>query len=251
MDNLHREPELSALADGQLRAKALRRGVQAASRQRRFAPRPGAGTTAPDRRGAAHRPASGMARRRRIPGEAAASACAQEAAVGAALPPGRRWPCPLTAARPPTTGAGSWWPASRRSPPFPPSAGTCWGGLAPAAGRSWPQHPPPCPAGGGRFDRGPMMRDPRLDQLLAAHRQLGGATALQEPRASCATPPSRAGPLRGADGGAPRPFRIEPQISRPRLLACGRGHVPAWARRSAGQPARGDEPRPSAPSTSG
>jgi sigma-E factor negative regulatory protein RseA len=26
-----------------------------------------------------------------------------------------------------------------------------------------------------------MLRDPRLDQLLAAHRQLGGATALQAP----------------------------------------------------------------------
>jgi sigma-E factor negative regulatory protein RseA len=26
-----------------------------------------------------------------------------------------------------------------------------------------------------------MIRDPRLDQLLAAHRQLGGATALQAP----------------------------------------------------------------------
>ncbi|MDB5857732.1 MAG: Sigma-E factor negative regulatory protein-like protein [Ramlibacter sp.] len=28
---------------------------------------------------------------------------------------------------------------------------------------------------------GPMIRDPRLDQLLAAHRQLGGSTALQAP----------------------------------------------------------------------
>ena len=26
-----------------------------------------------------------------------------------------------------------------------------------------------------------MIRDPRLDQLLAAHRQLGGGTALQAP----------------------------------------------------------------------
>lgn len=28
---------------------------------------------------------------------------------------------------------------------------------------------------------GPMLRDPRLDELLEAHRQLGGATALQAP----------------------------------------------------------------------
>jgi sigma-E factor negative regulatory protein RseA len=30
-------------------------------------------------------------------------------------------------------------------------------------------------------ERGPMIRDPRLDELLAAHRQLGGASALQQP----------------------------------------------------------------------
>ena len=30
-------------------------------------------------------------------------------------------------------------------------------------------------------ERGPMIRDERLDKLLAAHRQLGGATALQQP----------------------------------------------------------------------
>ena len=30
-------------------------------------------------------------------------------------------------------------------------------------------------------DRGVMIRDPRLDELLAAHRQLGGASALQMP----------------------------------------------------------------------
>jgi sigma-E factor negative regulatory protein RseA len=30
-------------------------------------------------------------------------------------------------------------------------------------------------------ERGAMIRDPRLDELLAAHRQLGGATALQTP----------------------------------------------------------------------
>lgn len=30
-------------------------------------------------------------------------------------------------------------------------------------------------------DTGPMLRDPQLDELLAAHRQLGGATALQAP----------------------------------------------------------------------
>jgi sigma-E factor negative regulatory protein RseA len=30
-------------------------------------------------------------------------------------------------------------------------------------------------------ERGPMIRDERLDELLAAHRQLGGASALQTP----------------------------------------------------------------------
>lgn len=30
-------------------------------------------------------------------------------------------------------------------------------------------------------DNGPMLRDPRLDELLSAHRQFGGATALQPP----------------------------------------------------------------------
>lgn len=30
-------------------------------------------------------------------------------------------------------------------------------------------------------ERGPMIRDPRIDEFLAAHRQLGGASALQMP----------------------------------------------------------------------
>lgn len=30
-------------------------------------------------------------------------------------------------------------------------------------------------------ERGPMIRDPQLDELLAAHRQLGGASVLQSP----------------------------------------------------------------------
>jgi sigma-E factor negative regulatory protein RseA len=30
-------------------------------------------------------------------------------------------------------------------------------------------------------ERGAMIRDPRLDEFLAAHRQLGGASALQMP----------------------------------------------------------------------
>jgi sigma-E factor negative regulatory protein RseA len=34
------------------------------------------------------------------------------------------------------------------------------------------------PAGG---ERGVMIRDPALDEFLAAHRQLGGASALQTP----------------------------------------------------------------------
>lgn len=37
----------------------------------------------------------------------------------------------------------------------------------------------------------PMLRDPRLDELMAAHRQLGGHSALQVPAGFCATPRTR------------------------------------------------------------
>ena len=36
-------------------------------------------------------------------------------------------------------------------------------------------------ADAGASERGVMIRDPRLDEMLAAHRQLGGASALQAP----------------------------------------------------------------------
>ena len=36
-------------------------------------------------------------------------------------------------------------------------------------------------ADAGSSERGVMIRDPRLDEMLAAHRQLGGASALQAP----------------------------------------------------------------------
>ena len=39
----------------------------------------------------------------------------------------------------------------------------------------------PAAAGPAPVQAAAMIRDPRLDQLLAAHRQLGGATALQAP----------------------------------------------------------------------
>jgi sigma-E factor negative regulatory protein RseA len=53
------------------------------------------------------------------------------------------------------------------------------GGAAPAAGQLAAKAPAGVVLTG--TDRGVMIRDPQLDELLAAHRQLGGGSALQTP----------------------------------------------------------------------
>lgn len=56
------------------------------------------------------------------------------------------------------------------------------GGGAPAAQPQLAAIPEAAPGAVlARGDAGVMIRDPRLDELLAAHRQLGGASALQMP----------------------------------------------------------------------
>ena len=56
------------------------------------------------------------------------------------------------------------------------------GGGAPAAQPQLAGAPEAAPGAVlARGDTGSMIRDPRLDELLAAHRQLGGASALQMP----------------------------------------------------------------------
>jgi sigma-E factor negative regulatory protein RseA len=44
-----------------------------------------------------------------------------------------------------------------------------------------PLPPPSAPVVAANDSLGPMMRDPQLDELMAAHRQLGGHSALQVP----------------------------------------------------------------------
>lgn len=56
---------------------------------------------------------------------------------------------------------------------------TVWSGSPAGAGPQLAGVPPGTVLAG--TERGPMIRDPQLDELLAAHRQFGGASALQTP----------------------------------------------------------------------
>jgi sigma-E factor negative regulatory protein RseA len=172
---------ISALADGQLRGEALARGVQLA------ADGPGRGTwhaycvigevlrSGQATSGSA--PAPFLARlQARLQQEPVCAAPAQE-------------PAPLLPARAGTVAANDWrWKlvAGFASVAAVAAVGwNVWGsaGLQPAAQPQLAAAPASVlPAGVlpvAAASSAAMIRDPRLDQLLAAHRQFGGATALQ------------------------------------------------------------------------
>jgi hypothetical protein len=169
MEQMDKQELISALADGQLQGEAFALGVECGGRDRRAAglvrlPRGG--------RGPAH--AGGQ---RGTPPEASWPGCSSAAGAGAprCRPCGPSW-WPSRRRGRQRLASGSSRPASPRSRRSPPWAGTCGraaAGPAPA-GRSSASRA----AGGRGGRRRPLIRDPRLDKLLAAHRQLGGATAL-------------------------------------------------------------------------
>lgn len=177
MENMQTQELMSALADGQLQGEAFARGVEAAAsdpaareawhtyhligdvlRSGEFA----AGTM----------PTAFLSRlRSRLQQEQGFAAAAQQQTQAA--PPQReaandasfRWKLVAGIASVAAVAAIGW---------------TALGGLAGKPGQGQ------LAAGGAGTviagsERGAMIRDPRLDEFLAAHRQLGGASALQMP----------------------------------------------------------------------
>ena len=171
MDKMDNQELISALADGQLRGAAFGRAVEAA------ADGPGQRTWQ-----AYHVIGEVLRTGRHVPAtapdrclERLQQRLQQEAVARPALaiePP----------RRPAAHAANDWgWKVAAGVASVAAVAAIGWNLVAsgPAAG---PQLAA-APAAGvpAAVQPAAMIRDPRLDQLLAAHRQLGGATALQAP----------------------------------------------------------------------
>jgi sigma-E factor negative regulatory protein RseA len=172
MDKMDNQELISALADGQLRGEALALGVQAAAADARGREawcayhlvgevlRTGrANTCAPSE--------AFLARlQRRL----------QEEQAAASAPAAR----PLVVA-PAREAANDWrWKIAAGVASVAAVAAVGWNMWGAGTGSVQPQlaaAPAAAPAV-VEASAAPMMRDPRLDRLLAAHRQLGGATAL-------------------------------------------------------------------------
>lgn len=173
-DRMDNQELISALADGQLRGEAFALGVRAASE---------------DARGreawCAYHAVGEVLRTGRAGTGASQEAFLaklrvrlhEEQAVAAAAPQAR--PVVLPAAQP---AANDWlWKMAAGVASVAAVAAVgwnMWGGAA--SGGAQPQLAAAPAAQPVLVEAGasPMIRDPRLDKLLAAHRQLGGATAL-------------------------------------------------------------------------
>lgn len=177
MDKMDDRELISALADGQLQGDAFARGVQLA--------------TADARAREAWHAYHVVGEVLRTGGAATGSApeaflarlqqrLAQEAPVVAPMLP--QAPVVASAGRP---AANDWaWKLAAGVASVAAVAAVgwnLWGGAAPSAQPQLASAPAPASVQPVATDPAnlPMMRDPRLDQLLAAHRQLGGASALQ------------------------------------------------------------------------
>ena len=90
-------------------------------------------------------------------------------------------PVPLAVATEPREAANDWrWKAAAGVASMAAVAALGWNVWG-VSNNAQPQLASAQPAASGAVveaSAAPMMRDPRLDKLLAAHRQLGGATAL-------------------------------------------------------------------------
>ncbi|GAB3658320.1 hypothetical protein GCM10028813_33700 [Ramlibacter alkalitolerans] len=175
MDN---QELISALADGQLQGEAFARGVQAASADARARTTWCAYHVAGEvlRSGSTARgtpPEAFLARlRERLKQEAPQAAPARAAAQvqrQEQRPAANDWLWKLTAgvASMAAVAAVGW---------------NVWSGsAAPAAQPQLAVAPAPVAPAAGDVVNATLIRDPRLDQLLQAHRQLAGTTVLQTP----------------------------------------------------------------------
>ena len=170
MDKMDNQELISALADGQLQGEALALGVQAAAADARgreaWCAYHLVGEVLRTGRASHCSPSEAFLARlqRRLHEEPAAVVLPAVPAVVRQREAANDWLWKLAAgvASVAAVAAVGW---------------NMWGGSAGGAGQPQLAAAPAAPAV-VEASAAPMMRDPRLDKLLAAHRQLGGATAL-------------------------------------------------------------------------
>jgi sigma-E factor negative regulatory protein RseA len=166
---------ISALADGQLQGEAFARGVQAASSDARAR-----------QAWCAYHVVGEVLRTGR-----AAAGTPPEAFLGRLrerLQEERPLAAPVVALaqpvqRAPQVPANDWiWKLAAGVASVAAVAAVGWnlaGGMAPTAQPQLAAAPAPSPAAVAAASPASMVRDPRLDDLLAAHRQFGGTSVLQ------------------------------------------------------------------------
>lgn len=177
MENMQKQELISALADGQLRGEAFALGLEAAAGD-------------PEAREAWHTyhligdvlrsgefaggtlPAAFLSRlRSRLEREQGFAAAVQQQPQ--AMPPQREA----------ANDASFRWKLVAGVASVAAVAAIAWTAVGGTAGK--PEQAQLAAGGSGIVisgsERGAMIRDPRLDEFLAAHRQLGGASALQMP----------------------------------------------------------------------
>ena len=172
MDKMDNQELISALADGQLQGEALALGVQAA---------------AADVRGreawcAYHVVGEVLRTGRASPGMAPEVFLAKlQRRLREEQPAVAALPAVLPVQMPPREAANDWrWKLAAGLASVAAVAAVGWNmwGAGPASTQPQLAAAPAAPAAVVEASAAPMIRDPRLDKLLAAHRQLGGATAL-------------------------------------------------------------------------
>lgn len=174
MQKMDNQELISALADGQLEGEALALGVQAATRDAQ-----GRDTWL------AYHAIGEVLRNGRADGGTAPAVflsrlqerLQQEAA------PARPAPAPVLATLPERPAANDWlWKTVAGLASVAAVAAVAWNVTgSPASMQPQLAAAPAAVVPAADTRNVAMIRDPRLDQLLAAHRQLGGANALQAP----------------------------------------------------------------------
>lgn len=184
MDRMDNNEWISALADGQLQGDEFARGVQAACADTATLATWHAYHVIGDvlRSGEAAHAGSAQPFVRRLSERLAQEPTPQPVEMPAvAVQP--RWTTGVAA-----NDGSMRWKLLAGAASFAAVAAVGWSVVATGAGMSPSAQPqlagaPQQPAAPvlARGEAGVMIRDPRLDELLAAHRQLGGASALQMP----------------------------------------------------------------------
>jgi sigma-E factor negative regulatory protein RseA len=173
MDKMDDQELISALADGQLQGEAFARGVQAACADARareaWCAYHIAGEVLRTGRASTGAPSEVFLARLQV-------RLREEAVAASPLP------VPRPLARPAQPAANDWrWKLAAGFASVAAVAALGWNVWGTAGGNAAGPQLASAPAAAPAVleaSAAPMMRDPRLDKLLAAHRQLGGATAL-------------------------------------------------------------------------